>query len=160
MPEAIKDAIAELIHQTGIYSFLMVVILAPIFEEYIFRGVILRGLLKTISPIKAVLLSSFLFGIVHLNPWQFVTAFLIGIFSGWLYYKFKDLKLCILVHFCVNAIGFFSRFYLKDNLDVMELDYIDMLGGLQNYILIIIISSSLCLLGIVCLNRTSNQPKN
>ena len=87
MLESIKRAFANFASQTGVFSFLLVVIAAPILEELIFRGILLDGLLKKYTPFKAILLSSFLFGFVHLNPWQFVTGLLIGIFSGWVYYK-------------------------------------------------------------------------
>ena len=71
MPEFAKKLFLELSGQTGIFSFMTIAIAAPILEESIFRGIILDGLLKKYSPLKSILVSSILFGIVHLNPWQF-----------------------------------------------------------------------------------------
>jgi membrane protease YdiL (CAAX protease family) len=99
MPEFMKDIVLEFAMRNGIFSFIAIVIAAPVLEELIFRGIILNGLLKRYSPLKSIVISSILFGVVHLNPWQFVAAFVIGIFSGWVYYKTKKLTLCILIHF-------------------------------------------------------------
>lgn len=44
------------------------VLLAPVLEEMLFRGIMLDGLLKRYSPTKAIVWSAVLFGIVHLNP--------------------------------------------------------------------------------------------
>lgn len=87
----------------NIWGLTAVVILAPILEEYLFRGVMLEGLLKRISPIKAILISSALFGLVHLNPWQFIAAMVIGIFAGWIYYKTRSLSLAIIIHIANNG---------------------------------------------------------
>lgn len=93
-------------------NILAIVVLAPIFEEYIFRGMLLDGLLKKHSPWQAILLSAFLFAFVHLNPWQFVAAFTLGVFIGWIYHRTKNLALCILIHFINNAFAIFcNHFY-------------------------------------------------
>jgi len=84
----------------------MVAIVAPICEEILFRGMILRGLLAGYKPAKAIMISALIFGMVHLNGPQFVNAFLIGLFLGYLYYKTNSLILCISVHVCNNAISF------------------------------------------------------
>jgi uncharacterized protein len=83
----------------------MIVVAAPIFEELLFRGVILNGFLKRYSPMKAILLSSFLFGLIHLNPWQFITAFGLGLMLGWLYWKTGSLLPCIFLHYVNNALA-------------------------------------------------------
>jgi membrane protease YdiL (CAAX protease family) len=44
---------------TGVYSFITIVIAAPILEELIFRGIILNGLLKA-TPLKSIIISSLL----------------------------------------------------------------------------------------------------
>ena len=75
MPEFVKDIVLEFASRHGVFSFIAIVIAAPVLEELIFRGIILNGLLKRYSPLKSVLISSILFGVVHLNPWQFVAAF-------------------------------------------------------------------------------------
>lgn len=63
-------------------SFLTVVIFAPLFEELLCRGVILRGLLHHITPAKAIFWSALMFAVMHLNPWQALPAFMVGLLMG------------------------------------------------------------------------------
>lgn len=136
MPDFFKKAILELGGMNGIFGFLTLVIAAPIFEELIFRGVILDGLLKRYSPVKSILISSLLFGIVHLNPWQFITAMGIGAFMGWVYYKTQNLSLCILIHFVNNLFAFITMQF--GNLEEeLEKSFVESSGGITNAILII-----------------------
>lgn len=73
----------------------------------------LVGYVKCYRPLMTIILSAFLFGLVHLNPVQFMTAFPLGIFFGWLYYKTESVLPCILGDFSVHLMGFYLRFTLK-----------------------------------------------
>ncbi|WP_276876134.1 CPBP family intramembrane glutamic endopeptidase [Chryseobacterium joostei] len=78
---------------------IMTVMMAPIFEEIIFRGIIQKGLInKGVEPWKAILYASIIFGIVHGNPWQFISAVMLGCVLGLVYYKTKSLLIPILLH--------------------------------------------------------------
>ncbi|RIJ48164.1 CPBP family intramembrane metalloprotease [Maribellus luteus] len=112
MPESLEKAFMDFGSQTGFFAFVLMVIAAPVLEELIFRGIILDGLLKQYSPTKSILISSLLFGLVHLNPWQFVTGFIIGIFSGWVYYKTRSLSLAIVIHASANLSGYIARHFI------------------------------------------------
>lgn len=91
-----------------IASFLTICILAPILEEILFRGIILRGMLqKGLSPIFAIFFSSILFGLAHLNPWQFLGAGFLGGIIGFVYYRTKSLWLAIFLHALNNMISFY-----------------------------------------------------
>ena len=97
----------EMMLDYKIAGFITVCILAPIIEEILFRGILLRGLLQNgISPILAIFLSSFLFGLAHLNPWQFLGAGLLGAVFGYVYYRTKALWICIFSHALNNSISF------------------------------------------------------
>jgi membrane protease YdiL (CAAX protease family) len=87
-------------------GILAVVVVAPIVEEIIFRGMILRGFLKHYSVRKSIFLSALLFGIVHMNPWQFVTAFVAGIILGWWYVKTESIITTIFGHALNNGMNF------------------------------------------------------
>ena len=82
---------------------------APVLEEMLFRGVILRGFLRQYSRTFAILWSSALFGLAHLNLYQLATATAIGIVAGWLYERCKSLWPCILLHAAYN--GFVTAYY-------------------------------------------------
>lgn len=93
----------------GLVAVLSACVLAPVLEEMLFRGVILRSFLLQYSRTKAILVSSLLFGIAHLNVYQLATAFAIGIVAGWLYERCRSLWPCILLHAAYN--GFVTLSY-------------------------------------------------
>jgi len=101
-----NDMMLQAIGDNTTFAFLTVAVAAPILEEILFRGIILDGFLKNYSPTKAIVWSAVIFGLVHLNPYQFIPAFLIGLIMGWIYWKTGSLWLCILIHFINNSAGF------------------------------------------------------
>jgi membrane protease YdiL (CAAX protease family) len=122
------------------------VIAAPVMEELIFRGIILDGLLKKYSPWKSILLSSFLFGLVHLNPWQFITGMVIGVFAGWIYYHTRSVAYAIIIHAAANSTGFMARLFFKDSSFDMDASVLEMYGNATNLVLVIV--GALIVLGI------------
>ncbi len=77
-------------------------IAAPILEEGLFRGIVLRGLLERHDPWKAIVMSAFLFAAAHANVWQLPASLVTGVFFGWLYFRTRSLLLCILLHAAHN----------------------------------------------------------
>ena len=128
MPEAFKEMFDQLIGETGFLTFLTLAVAAPVFEELIFRGVILDGLLKRYSVATSIMMSSFFFGIVHLNPWQLVSAFIMGCFIGWVYYRSRNIWLCIFIHFVNNGFAFLVM-ALGDEESLADDTLLDMYGG-------------------------------
>ena len=84
--------------------FLYAIIVAPLTEELIFRGLILRGFLSHYSVEKSILASALLFGAFHLNPWQFLGATAGGVLLGWLFVRTHSLLPCFFAHALMNAI--------------------------------------------------------
>ena len=84
-------------------SFLVVAIFAPIFEEWLCRGMVLRGLLTKMKPGWAIVISALFFAVIHANPWQALNAFLIGLVMGYVYYKTGSLILTMIIHFVNNG---------------------------------------------------------
>ena len=159
MPELIKKALANLANQSGFFSFLYMVIAAPIFEELIFRGIMLDGLLKRYSPIKAILISSFLFGLVHLNPWQFITGLFLGVFMGWIYYKTKSISFTIIIHASVNLTGFLMRYFGNFDPSDMNKTLVESYGGTLNTVLIIVGCISILAISIYYLSKEFKKNK-
>jgi membrane protease YdiL (CAAX protease family) len=83
---------------------LALVVIAPLTEELIFRGLILRGLLARTNPRRAIVISALLFALIHVNPWQFPTAFVAGLVLGWAYFRTGSLTLCMAGHALHNSI--------------------------------------------------------
>lgn len=105
MPEFFKKAL-EQVMENRLAGFISLSILAPVMEEFLCRGIILRGLLNVMKPAKAILWSALMFGILHMNPWQALPAFLIGILLGWVYYKSRSIWAVIFIHFLNNTASF------------------------------------------------------
>lgn len=80
-----------------------VCLLAPVLEEMLFRGLILRSFLGQYQLSTAIGASALLFGVAHLNIYQFVAAFAIGLFLGWLYERTRSLVPCIALHGAYNT---------------------------------------------------------
>lgn len=87
----------------GWASLFLLVMVAPLTEEVIFRGLILRAFLRRFKPAAAFLLSSGLFGMVHLNPWQFVSASALGVLFAWWYARTQSLVPSLIGHALANA---------------------------------------------------------
>ena len=137
IPESIQKSLLQLTGQTGVWTFVLMVVVAPILEELIFRGIILDGLLKRYRPSTSILVSSLLFGIAHLNPWQFVTGIIIGVFSSWIYYRTKSLTPSIIIHAVANLTGFTMRCFI-DFGSLMNQGIIERYGGLGNLTMLIV----------------------
>jgi CAAX amino terminal protease family. len=105
MPDRLEDLFKSLTSDGNLLlNFLMVSLFAPFFEEWLCRGMVLRGLLgNKVKPGWAIVISAAFFAIIHLNPWQAVPAFLLGCLFGFVYYKTGSLKLTMLMHFTNNT---------------------------------------------------------
>ena len=85
-------------------SILSLVIVAPLTEELLMRGLILRGFLSHYTTRKAILASALLFGLLHLNPWQFFGATALGILFAWWFIETRSMLSCFLGHAFANAL--------------------------------------------------------
>lgn len=106
-PDNVSQIISDMI-QMPILAFITIVVLAPFLEELLFRGIILDGYLKNYSPVSSILISAFLFALIHGNLAQGIGAFVIGILLGLLYWRTKSLLLCIALHFTNNLTAFLA----------------------------------------------------
>ncbi len=106
MPEALEAALESLTTGKLWINFICVCIFAPFFEEWLCRGMVLRGLLDNkVKPVWAILFSALFFGLIHGNVWQMVPAILLGALFGYVYYKTRSLKLTMLMHFTNNGLA-------------------------------------------------------
>ena len=104
MPDFINEAFEELAI-SPIILILSVAVVAPIYEEIIFRGILLKGMAKKINPIIALVVSALLFALVHLNIPQGINAFLLGLVIGFIYLKTGSIYLSIFAHFINNFLA-------------------------------------------------------
>jgi membrane protease YdiL (CAAX protease family) len=93
------------------FGILRVVILAPIVEELIFRGVIFSGFQRIYPAILAIFFSALLFALFHLNPWQLGPTFLLGLLLGYVRLRTGSLLAAIFTHALHNGMIFLSVYY-------------------------------------------------
>ncbi|MBO6015025.1 MAG: CPBP family intramembrane metalloprotease, partial [Lachnospiraceae bacterium] len=87
---------------TGVFPLLVSVVMAPVAEELIFRGVTFSLAEGKLSFVWLNLLQAFLFGIYHMDVVQFFYAFGIGLILGLAYKKYHNLLACITLHASIN----------------------------------------------------------
>lgn len=126
-----KESILNFSSSPGLFMIFQSVIAAPILEELIFSGIILDGLIRKYPATKSILLTSFLFGLVHLNPSQFVVGFIMGVFTGWIYFKTRSISLSIIIHTTYNCASLLMR-HLFIHYSLTDSPLIDMYGGRTN----------------------------
>ncbi|MCI8482894.1 MAG: CPBP family intramembrane metalloprotease [Lachnospiraceae bacterium] len=89
------------------------VLIAPISEELIFRGVTLKYAKKAMPFMAANIFQAFLFGLFHANMIQGAYAFVVGMFCGYVCLKGGSIYLSILFHMLFNLWGTFSPEFLS-----------------------------------------------
>jgi len=89
-------------------AFMKVVVIAPVVEESIFRGVIMHGLMRNYKKGTAIFYSGLLFALFHMNPWQFVATFVLGLILGWIMIKTHNIALCMTGHALNNLLVLLS----------------------------------------------------
>lgn len=88
---------------TSWVMLLAVILLAPIGEELLFRGLIQGYGLKNFAPVLAIGLQGLIFGLYHGNIIQGIYAFFMGVVLGFVAYKLGSILYSIVLHISVNA---------------------------------------------------------
>jgi membrane protease YdiL (CAAX protease family) len=98
------EMVSEAIYNSSVLiQILATVIMAPVVEELLVRGLIYKRMTRWTSPIISAVVSSALFGLIHMNIVQFVYAFIIGMLLALVYEKFQNIWAPILFHFAANS---------------------------------------------------------
>lgn len=116
-----------------VFIFISVVILAPIFEELIFRGMILRTLSKY-NKTFAIVITSLLFGLLHLNISQAIPAFFMSLVLCYMSLKSDSLLVTILAHAANNLLALLST-YFDHNIVITVIILACVIYGLMTLIL-------------------------
>lgn len=143
MPAEMEALLADMMRNR--WGYLAIGILAPLAEEAVFRGAVLRVLLRLFDKKWhwiAIAISAILFGLVHGNVHQFVHATLIGLILGWMYYRTDSILPGVLFHWVNN-----SAAYVISNLipNAEQARLIDIFGGEQRSVWLALLFS-LCLM--------------
>lgn len=107
-----------------VLQFVSAVLLAPVIEEVLFRGLLYQRLAYAWGHARwALIASSGLFALVH---GHFIGAFLFAVIATLLYQKTQSLWVSIIFHSILNGLAFFGSGEMRTELEVV-------VGGLGNY---------------------------
>ena len=100
-----NNNLAELIMNTDMVgTIIFVVIFGPIMEEVVFRKILIDRTVKY-GERNAMFLSALLFGLFHMNLFQFFYAFGIGLIFAYIYIKSRKIGYSITFHMIINFMG-------------------------------------------------------
>lgn len=90
------------------WGYVVIGLLASLSEEVVFRGAILRSLLRSsrLSVGSAIALSALMFSVIHLNPAQLPHTFIIGLLLGWMYYRTGSILPGVAYHWANNSVAY------------------------------------------------------
>ena len=126
------------------WGYLIIGLLAPLSEEIVMRGAILRELLRSsrLTPWGSITLSAVFFALIHMNPVQMPHAFLIGLLLGWMYWRTGSILPGVAYHWANNSVAF-VLYAIYPNPDIK---LIDVFQGSQLHVYMAVFFSMLILL--------------
>ncbi len=87
-----------------VLQLVLLALLPAIFEELVFRGIVLNGLKKQFGSTWAIFISAIMFAFMHASLQQFLYPLVLGIVLGWIALRTESTFSSMLVHFLNNAI--------------------------------------------------------
>ncbi len=95
-----------------IMAIFFVLLVSPILEEFLFRGLLQNWIREHLNTKAAIFLSSLFFALLHMNPSQgignislFFSLAIFGGFLGFIYERQKSLSASIILHMTFNSIS-------------------------------------------------------
>jgi uncharacterized protein len=102
-----QDIINKILNEDsfGVLAFMFFfgMLAAPVVEELLFRGFLQSAVRTVFGKLKAILISGFLFALIHLNAHVFLQIFILGLLLAYLFEKTGSLIAPITVHICHNT---------------------------------------------------------
>lgn len=119
VPDILKNQFDGMMHNW--LCIVGITLVGPISEEFCFRRGVLGSLLASPKFHRyALLLSAFVFALIHLNPAQMGGAFLLGLFFGWVYIRTHSLILPLVFHVLNNSISVVLSFIFGNDAKIID----------------------------------------
>jgi membrane protease YdiL (CAAX protease family) len=119
------------------WGYIIVGLLAPFAEELVFRGAVLRSLLRWNSnQWIGIALSALLFAVIHMNPAQMPHAFLIGLLLGWMYWRTDSIVPGVVYHWVNNTVAYVLYNLYPDP----DMTLLDLFGNQQRVMMALVFS--------------------
>ncbi len=122
LPEAWLDSYAEAssgVSGGGVIGIVAVVLVAPVVEEFIFRGLIMTRLAQAMPGWLAAALSAAIFGLCHGHPVWFAYTFVLGVLFGLMDLRLGSIWPSILAHMVFNGVGQILDLLPEDDVVIM-----------------------------------------
>lgn len=95
-----------------IFAFVTLVLIAPIYEELLFRGFVFRGVAAKYGLWPAAIVVSALFGLAHGQLNVAIDTFVLGLAASWLVYNTKSIWPAIMLHMIKNLVAYIFLFVI------------------------------------------------
>jgi membrane protease YdiL (CAAX protease family) len=124
------------------FTILMTAVLAPIFEELLFRKILIDRCVQ-FGELNAIILSGIIFGLFHMNISQFFYATALGMIFAWVYIRTGNILYTMFLHFCINTVGgvipsIFMRLGSTDSTDFSTMSPIDIVSSVYTILQVVI----------------------
>lgn len=103
--EWLSEIMGLAIGDHDIAGYLTGMLFAPVAEELAFRGVMLKKLKGGFGFIGCAVISTLMFGIMHLNPMQSIYVLPMGMMFAFVAYKYDSVIPAIIAHILNNCLG-------------------------------------------------------
>lgn len=95
--------------------YIVAILVAPLVEEVFFRGFLFAGLLPRYGWLKAAIISSFIFSVIHMQVYAILPLFLLGFVFAFLFYRSHSVWPGIILHFIVNLLSIVGEVVTEDS---------------------------------------------
>lgn len=136
LEEAANDILKLVTRQRSswdlISNIMVFAVLAGICEEFLFQGALQPLMMKwTKNPHVGILLTAFIFSVLHFQFYGFIPRFMLGVYLGYLFYWSRSLWLPILAHILHNALSILIDFTLQGRgIDTDNMQFTDVHGSI------------------------------
>jgi len=165
-----QNAVTDYAMDAHPIKILVMVVLAPLLEEYVCRKQIIDRT-RQYGEKVAVFLSALAFGLLHQNLFQFFYAFALGLVFGYIYLRTGRLRYPVIIHGIVNFMGAVIAPWILTLVDMEKLSsldpaltpeelatlYAEMLPGMLVYLLYASFLGSMAIAGLVLLIVKSKE---
>lgn len=138
-----------------LWALLSVVVAAPLFEEWLCRGIVLESLRETCGTFAAWIVSSLFFALLHLDPLYAANAFVMGLVLAFVYLRTRSLWSSVALHALNNASAFWLAATGRDDLTAR-----DWTGGGWSYALFYAAALAIVLGSVRGIRRTVADREN
>lgn len=157
LPNVAEESLGQFMQSFA--GYVVIGLLTPIVEEIVFRGIILKSLLR-MKKLQgkhwtAIIISALIFALAHGNPAQMPHALLMGLLLGWLFYRSNSIVPGVVLHFVNNTMAFVVyQFYPNPDAKLAEI-----FGSETKVYIICVLSVLLLISTLIILNKKFAKPK-